>query len=108
MLIRGADLTDAQRGIVLATFVHRWTVENAFQTYQGRCPACVQALAAVPLKVDGMPYTIAEWHAHHTKLTTDREWLAAHAFHFVKDGSRLHARRKHAEPVWRAETRRAS
>ena len=39
-LVRGDRLSTAQRRHVLAAFVHRWTFENARQTYRGRCPAC--------------------------------------------------------------------
>lgn len=110
MLIRGIDLTEAQRRLVLAAYVHRWTVENAYQTYQGRCPACVQSGGNREIVIPAGQQAAAEvrkpWHEHHGKLTTDREWLAAHAFHFVKDGSRLHGRRHHAEPVYLAEVRR--
>jgi hypothetical protein len=87
MLIHGKDLTDRQRAEVLATFVHRWTHENAALNYGGRCPACVQAGSkAAP-----------DWHGHHKPLQTDEEWLECHAFHFVMDGSRLNAKRIYAE-----------
>ncbi len=33
----------------------------------------------------------------------DEVWLKEHAFHFVKDGSRLSANRRYAEPKWKAE-----
>jgi hypothetical protein len=109
VLIRGDRLTSRQRAEVLRTFVHRWTHENARQTYGGQCPGCVQSTRGgqivtgvkhprageTPLKV----WTRAEWHAYHVSLQTDAEWLAAHAFHFVRDGSKLDARRRHAEPA---------
>jgi hypothetical protein len=113
MLIKGSQLTSSQRQQVLAAFVHRWTHENAKQTYGGDCPACRQAtrdgqittgvknpgLMERPLQV----WTRAEWHAYHMPLTTDAEWINAHSFHFTADGSRLMANRHHAEPVWMAE-----
>lgn len=104
MIIQGSALTPTQRALVLRAYVHRWTVENAHQTYGGKCPGCEQS-APFPL-VTGTrgsattperTWTRAEWHAYHAPLTTDAEWIAAHAFHFVKDGSRLHGRYRHCE-----------
>lgn len=86
MLIRGDKLTHMQRQEVLRTFVHRWTLENA-----GIC----ETLRKVWQRED--------WHAYHTALITDDQWLLEHAFHFVKDGSRLMAN-NHAEPAYMAKT----
>ncbi len=86
MKILGSQLTPRQRDEVLRAFVHRWTFENAHQTYRGRCPACVQS---------GMS---DEWHTQHIPLMSDADWLVRHAFRFVKDGSRLSVRHRYAEP----------
>jgi hypothetical protein len=100
-------LTPAQRRQVCAAFVHRWTVENAQQTYAGRCPACEQS-APYPMTCgEALPdgprtYTREEWHAYHAPLTTDAEWIAAHAFHFTRDGTRLMQNQRHAEPAYLA------
>ena len=83
MTIKGIDLTDRQRRQVLAAYVHRWTVENARQSYEGKCPGCEQS-APFPM-VTGTrgsttaperTWTRAEWHAYHVPLTTDAAWLA--------------------------------
>lgn len=102
MLIKGTDLTSAQRRMVLATFVHRWTHENAPQTYNGRCPACVQREQTGGRSTDIMPDG-QMWHQYHTHLTTDDEWIAQHAFHFVKDGSRLSSQQSSCEPAYMAD-----
>jgi hypothetical protein len=113
MLIAGDKLNSSQRQQVLNAFVHRWTHENAKQSYGGQCPACAQAtrggqiitgvnnpgINESPLKA----WTKKEWHAHHAPLTTDELWVKAHAFHFVADGSRLMENRKHAEPAYVVE-----
>jgi hypothetical protein len=107
MLLKGIDLTDRQRAQVLATYVQRWTHENARQTYGGRCPGCVQSgpfpgvLRGQPS--DGRVWTEAEWHAYHVPLMSDAAWVAAHAFEFLKDGSRLSTRAHHARPAYRTE-----
>jgi hypothetical protein len=93
MLIRGDKLTEKQKTEVLRTFIHRWTFENAQQTYGGKCPACQQGRPGIG---------VVEWHAHHAKLIPDREWLFLHAFHFTKDGTKLMIRR-HAEPAYIAD-----
>jgi hypothetical protein len=81
MLIKGTALTPKQRAEVLAAFGYRWTSDN-----QRRAAA---------------------WHGQAGRptipLVTDREWLAEHAFHFIVDGSRLDARRRHAEPAFVAD-----
>lgn len=95
MLIKGNDLNDSQRRQVLAAFTHRWTYENAKRIYDGKCPACVQrSQTGGSPTVNGKP-----WHEYHVPLTTDAEWLATHAFYFVKDGSRLAANRRTCEVV---------
>jgi hypothetical protein len=107
MLIKGADLNPDQRRAVLAAFVHRWTHENAVQTYRGQCPGCVQSGGNREIVIPAGQQAAGEvrkmWHDHHVPLTTDAEWLAAHAFHFTKDGLRLMGNRKHAEPVYMAD-----
>lgn len=92
MLIRGDKLTTEQRRQVLAAFVHRHTIENA----RTRGVKCVMCADSVPPPHDG------SWHARHVAVQTDDQWLADHAFHFVKDGSRLHDRRHFAEPAYLA------
>ncbi len=82
MLVAGTALTPAQRRLVCAAFVHRWTHENATQTYGGKCPACEQCGRFPYVCGEALPngphvYTREEWHAYHTPLTTDAEWIAA-------------------------------
>ena len=97
-LIKGDKLNDKQRREVLERFVHRWTHENAKQTYGGRCPACEQRrLTGGTDDVNGVP-----WHDYHQPLTTDAEWLAAHAFYVTKKGK--FARNRHfAQPAFLAD-----
>jgi hypothetical protein len=95
-LVKGPELPPDLKADVLRCFVHRWTHENAKQTYGGRCPACVQR-APDPLEVNGVP-----WHEYHVPLVSDAEWLAAHAFYVTRDG-RLSSRHNHAEPAYLAE-----
>lgn len=111
MIIRGDRLNDRQRAQVLAAYVYRHTIENA-RARGVDCVNCAniphwpyvtgQALADGP-----HVWTRAQWHKYHTThgavAITDAQWLADHAFHFVKDGSRLHGRRHHAEPAFMAE-----
>ena len=98
MLIKGSDLNPRQRELVLNQFVHRWTHENANQTYGGECPACAQQRqCGGAMEVDGHP-----WHEHHLPLMSDDAWVRDHAFYFVKDGSRLMEKR-HAEPAYMAD-----
>jgi hypothetical protein len=78
MLIRGKDLTTRQKAQVKAAFLYRWTVEN-------------DRREAVWSKL-GKPTM---------PLQTDEEWINDHAFHFIKDGSRL-SRRSYAEPAYLA------
>jgi len=91
MLIKGSQLTDAQRRIVLAAFVHRHTIENATR----RGVACVMCADS------GGNYHMP--HNDHVKVQTDDQWLADHSFAFTKDGSRLSENYNHAEPAWLAD-----
>ena len=59
MLIKGSDLTDRQRFIVLSAFLYRWTFEREKQL--GKCPGCAQR--GNPAIVNGVP-----WHDYHVKL----------------------------------------
>ncbi len=97
-LVRGDRLTTAQRRQVLSAFAHRWTHENAQQTYGGRCPACVQQRQCDGnMVVNGKP-----WHEQHVPLTTDEQWLRDHAFYITTAG-RLSARHRHCEPAYLAD-----
>ena len=75
----GSSLLSSTRADVLRRFVHRWTHENAKQTYGGRCPACEQSTNAAMSR--------EAWHAYHAPMVSDTEWLAAHSFVTRKDGS---------------------
>lgn len=106
-LIRGDQLNGDQRRQVLAAYVHRWTHENARQTYRGLCPACEQAFRGGALYTCGealrdgpVTYTSEQWHAYHKPLQTDEQFLAEHAFKFTNDGVRLTGR--YAEPSFLA------
>lgn len=104
MLIKGSNLNPSQKTLVLAAFVHRWTHENAAQSYGGKCPGCEQAKIKGRFIVTGTPqhptvWTREAWHSYHQPLTTDEKWLAAHAFHFNKDGSKLNNRMRFAPPA---------
>lgn len=97
-LMRGDRLTAAVRKQVLAAFVHRWTHENAKQTYGGGCPACIQhRQCGGSVSVDGKP-----WHEYHVPLVTDQEWLREHAFYVTAAGG-LSARHNHCEPAFLAD-----
>ena len=107
MLVRGDHMGTKLQRDVLARYVHRWTVENAQQSYGGKCPGCEQSRQTgpngEPVVLTGVPgkyrvWTLAEWHAHHAPLVTDAEWLRAYAFHVTKQGE-LDGRRHHAEPA---------
>lgn len=96
MLIRGDKLPHRLQREVLAAYVHRWTIENARQTYHGECPACAQTGGFPYICGEALPngpikHTRESWHAYHVPLTTDAEWLAAHAFHVTKRGELDHA-----------------
>lgn len=75
MLINGKELTTQQIAQVKAAFVHRSTFEN-IHTVQRINPT-----------------------VHVGVLTTDEQWIREHAFHFVKDGSRLSSKHHHCEPA---------
>lgn len=109
-LITGDKLSADTRREVLARFVHRWTHENARQTHGGKCPGCEQSgnfpRHAAPKGQIGRQFTREEWHAHHTPLVSDAEWLATHAFHVTQSG-RLSNRHSFAEPAYMAETEAA-
>jgi len=101
-LVRGDRLTAALRRPVLAAFVHRWTHENAKQSYGGQCPACVQQRqCGGSMTVDGKP-----WHEYHLPLVTDAQWLRDHAFYITAKGT-LSARHKHCEPAFLANDGRS-
>ena len=100
MLLRGDKLSHTQRKQVLSAFVHRWTHENAKQSYGGKCPGCAQHTGSEA--VNGIP-----WHDYHAPLVSDEEWIKAHAFHFTKDGSRLMANKNFAEPAYLADPEEA-
>lgn len=93
-IIRGDRLSAPLRAEVLARYVHRWTHENARQSYRGECPACAQS-----------PDRPREaWHAYHLPLISDQEWLRAHAFRVTKS-QRLDQRSRWALPALFAEDR---
>jgi hypothetical protein len=106
MLIKGTDLTARQRMIVRSAFVHRHTIENAARRGVD-CVLCADATCCgrIVTGTNAAPrvWTRAEWHAHHVPAIADDTWIAAHAFHFTADGSRLHGRYRHAEPAYLAE-----
>jgi hypothetical protein len=78
-LTRGQDLTEAQRSMVKAAFVYRWTHENRnVDTLYARV---------------GDPPTIPK--------ESDEDWILGHAFYIRKDGQ-LAKRPGHAEPVYLA------
>jgi len=81
MLIRGDRLNERQKRMVLSAFIYRWTKDNhrREEVYRG---------------IFGKP-TIP--------LVSDAQWLKEHAFHFVRDGSRLMANRHYAEPAFMTE-----
>ena len=80
MLIKGTQLNPRQREQVLAAYIYRWTRDNPHRerSWQGFKPP---VRPTIP-------------------LISDDEWLKQYAFNFVEDGSRLHARRKYAVPVY--------
>jgi hypothetical protein len=85
MLVRGDQLGESARRQVLAVFGYRWTVEN-----EARAREWSKRSGAI------IPSRFAR--------ITDQEWLREHAFHVVKDGSRLMRNRSHAEPACLAES----
>lgn len=76
MLIRGEKLNQRQREQVLSAYIYRNTFEN-----QKQRPSLVTSAL----------------------LVTDSEWIKAHAFNFIADGSRLCNRSRHAEPNFLAD-----
>ena len=80
MLIKGINLTRRQKNQVLQAFIYRWTFENA---------------QADKLYSQVKSPTIPK--------VKDANWIKAHAFHFLKDGSRLMLSRRNAEPAYLAE-----
>lgn len=80
MLIKGSQLNLGQRAMVLERFGYRWTVENEERARRW---------------LRGGRFA--------DELVSDNQWVADHAFYFIKDGSRLDARRVHAEPHYLAD-----
>ena len=80
MLIKGENLNPRQQSIVLNAFGYRWTVEN-----EGRARNWLN---------DNTPTNPSK---------SDKQWLADHAFHFIKDGSRMDARMSYCEPAFMAD-----
>lgn len=77
MLIKGTNLNTRQRQQVLGAFIYRWTTgnERREEVYK-----TVSSSPTIPLQ-------------------TDEQWLAEHAFHFLKNGSRLMASVHFCEPL---------
>lgn len=110
-VIRGDLLPVRLQQEVLAKFVHRWTHENARQTYKGRCPACAQAAPFPYVCGQKLPdgpkvYTEAQWHAFHAPIRTDEQWLCEHAFRVSADGKRLLAKYAESASMADFDTRR--
>jgi hypothetical protein len=84
MLVRGDQLSESARRQVLAVFGYRWTIEN-----ESRARAWRRDVSLDPPRIPLIP---------------DEQWLREHAFHVVKDGSRLMRNRPHAEPACLAES----
>lgn len=82
MLIKGKNLTTYQRDLVRRVFVNRFTGEHKPSWVNTRMP-------------NGDEYK--------PMYATDNLWIDAHAFYFVKDGSRLMENRKHCEPEYMAD-----
>ncbi len=80
MLIKGKDLTRRQSEQVLSAFHYRWTTGN-----------CMRDEVYKNISKPTIP------------LQTDHDWINNHAFHFVKDGSRLMYNRHHCEPEFMAD-----
>jgi hypothetical protein len=83
MLVRGDKLSESARREVLESHGHRWTVENEARARRWHWAATID-----PPRIP---------------LVTDAQWLREHAFHVVRDGSRLMANRRHAEPACLAD-----
>ena len=76
-LIKGKDLNDNQKKLVLAAYIYRNTKENTH-------PAKKRTGATAPEE-------------------TDEQFLKTHAFYFVNDGSRLSGKKGYCEPVYEAK-----
>ena len=83
MLIKGKNLNKRQREEVLNAFGYRWTLENETRARKWHKGFNNATLPTMPLQ-------------------TDEQWLNEHAFHFVRDGSRMMLNRHTAEPHWMA------
>jgi hypothetical protein len=77
MLIKGKNLTQAQRDQVLGAFPFRLTQENGYR----ETDPCGASEAPI----------------------TDAEWVVAHAFYFAEDGSRLSNDRAYCELAFMAD-----
>lgn len=99
-LVKGSNLSTPLRQEVLSQYIHRWTHENATQTYGGKCPACAQR----DFRTTNM--TQKQWHEYHVALITDEQWLAEHAFHVTRR-CKLNLNRRHAEPAYLADSESA-
>lgn len=77
-LVKGTDLTDAQKAQVKNAFGYRWTVENLPRAKQ--------------------------WHGNVAPIIepiNDEQWLKDHAFYIRQDGQ-LATIPRHCEPVYMA------
>lgn len=88
----GTELKPSAQAEAKACFVHRWTHENAKQSYGGKCPGCEQSTRSGRIITGGVPgiplkeWTREEWHAYHVPLLTDEQWLAHTQFAVTKSG----------------------
>lgn len=89
MLLKGNELNAKQRSQVLAAFVHRWTFENRRCESMRKERSRLESIGVKPALV-----------------VSDANWIANHAFHFLKDGSQLMASKTHAEPEYMANSRK--
>ena len=81
--VNGSKLSDSARREVLSAFGYRWTAENEKRARQW--------------------YKTSKMEPPTAPLISDGEWLDQHAFHVVKDSTRLSARLCHAEPACMAD-----
>lgn len=79
MLIKGEHLTRAQRDEVKRAFIYRWNKDNPMRQ-------------VVYSRIDKPKIP----------LQSDEQWIKEHAFHFVKDGSRLMFNRRFCVPAYMA------
>jgi hypothetical protein len=92
-LIKGTDLSDRQRKLVLAAFPYRWTHESPHRCQVYRCALC-------DVRHPYVNAVTSNGHTHPTvPLISDAEWLTRYAFWFVNDGSRLADKPNHCEPI---------